>query len=66
MIYQYRKYKEVYEIDFDLLKVIISMCDDFVKGLMKLYDKERKETTKSIKRIKNTDNKLFLVLFRDE
>lgn len=39
--YQYRKYKEIYEIDLDVLKRVISACDDFSRS-MKNYLAELK------------------------
>jgi phage anti-repressor protein len=42
--YQYRKYKEVYEIDIDVLKEVMTDCNDFVnKMAIKLSDKTEKK-----------------------
>jgi phage anti-repressor protein len=52
--HQYRKYKEVYEIDIDVLKDVMSECNDFVnKMAFKLNDKnEKKKFKTNISRMK--------------
>jgi len=37
--YQYRKRKEIYEIDLDVLKDLVINCDEFVDGMKKLIKK---------------------------
>ena len=32
-LYQYRKYKEVYEIDIDVLKIVMTECNDFTNKM---------------------------------
>lgn len=40
--YQYRKYKEIYEIDLELFKKVLETCSDISEELTKEYNnKER-------------------------
>jgi hypothetical protein len=42
--YQYRKYKEIYEIDINVLKEVMSDCNDFVGNMaIKLQTKDDKK-----------------------
>jgi len=60
--HQYRKYKEVYEIDIDVLKDVMSECNDFVnKMAYKLSDKnEKKKFKTNISRMKKKLDKYFI------
>ena len=60
--HQYRKYKEVYEIDIDVLKDVMSECNDFVnKMAYKLNDKnEKKKFKTNISRMKKKLDKYFI------
>jgi hypothetical protein len=60
--FQYRKYKEVYEIDIEVIKKIIVKCDDFNESLKFIFEKNKKITSKNIKRIKSAKNKIFMVI----
>jgi phage anti-repressor protein len=60
--YQYRKYKEVYEIDINMLKEIMVSCDEFSESLKTIYEKYEKLTTKNIQRIKKSKHNLFIVM----
>jgi phage anti-repressor protein len=65
--FQYRKYKEVYEIDVDVLKEVMSECNDFVnKMAFKLKDKDEKKKFKSkISRMKKKIDKYFIYLSKN-
>ena len=38
-VVQYRKYKEVYQVDLDILKKILKQCDDSINFIKELSDK---------------------------
>lgn len=59
--YQYRKYKEIYKIDYNFLKKIIEKCVDVTNQLAKDYEKNEKTYSKKMSRIKKIDN-LFLYI----
>ena len=59
--YQYRKYKEIYQVDIDVIKEIVTRCDVFVDQLKKFT--ETKDGVKNLKRMKNTNNKLFMAIY---
>jgi len=65
--HQYRKYKEVYEIDIDVLKDVMSECNDFVnKMAFKLNDKnEKKKFKTNISRMKKKLDKYFIYFATD-
>ena len=67
-LYQYRKYKEVYEIDIDVLKEVMSDCNDFTnKMASKLKDTAAKKDFKTkISRMKKKLDKYFIYLAKDE
>jgi phage anti-repressor protein len=51
--YQYRKYKEIYEIQLDLLKGALCECDDLINGFKKLEGKyKKKEINQKFKTLK--------------
>ena len=58
---QYRKYKEVYEIDLDTLKEIMSSCKEFYDGIKDIFEKDKKKVKANIKRMKE-DKKLFIYI----
>ena len=64
---QYRKRKEVYEIDIDVLKKITEKCNDFSKKLASiLADKKEKNNFKNkISRMKKKIDKYFLFLSKN-
>lgn len=59
--FQYRKYKEVYEINLDVLKDVLEKCESLVDSLTRhLIDKKhKKKFGKKIKTMKNSNNKYF-------
>ena len=62
--YQYRKYKEVYEIDFDIIKKLITKCDEFVSSMAKFIVKDNFSKSKvNLKRLDDSNNKMFMVIF---
>ena len=65
--HQYRKYKEVYEIDIDVLKEVISECNDFVNKLASLLNnkKEKKKFNAKISRMQLKQEKYFMLLSKD-
>jgi phage anti-repressor protein len=60
--HQYRKYKEVYEIDIDVLKDVMSECNEFVNKIAhKLNDiNEKKKFKTNISRMKKRLDKYFI------
>ena len=44
--FKYRKYKEVYELDIDILKNIMMRCDEFVNGFDVYFQRKNKSLTK--------------------
>jgi hypothetical protein len=66
--YQYRKYKEVYEIDIDVLKEIMSDCNEFVnKMTFKLTNNiEKQKFKKHISRMKKKLDKYFIYVDREK
>lgn len=39
---QYRKYKEIYEVDIDIIKNVIKVCDIKLKEINDIVDKKNK------------------------
>lgn len=62
--HQYRKYKEIYEIDLDVLKRVMTMCTDFTNEMQKFVTS--KAGSKKLQRLKKTDKQLFIGVFHDE
>lgn len=62
--HQYRKYKEVYEIDINVLKEVMTDCNDFVnKMAFKLSDKNEKKTFNvTLNRMKKKLDKYFIYI----
>jgi phage anti-repressor protein len=65
--HQYRKWKEVYEIDIQVLKEIMEKCNEFVNEMSKLLiDKiKKKQVHTNISRMKNNINKHFIYIFKN-
>ena len=66
--FQYRKYKEVYEIDIDVLKEVMEDCNEFVNQLaLKLKDKTNRKKIKSeISRMKKKQDKYFIYISKND
>ncbi len=61
--YRYRKYKEVYEIDIDVLKEVITRCNDTITFAIKNNVKNPKKVMKNnINKMKEKKNKYFLLI----
>jgi phage anti-repressor protein len=65
--YQYRKYKEVYEIDIDVFKEVISTCNEVVNKIVTIlqHKKEKKNFKSNISRMKYKSEKYFIYLSKD-
>jgi phage anti-repressor protein len=65
--FQYRKYKEVYEIDIEVLKEVMEECNEFVNHLaLKLTDKtEGKIIKDKIIQMKKKQNKYFIYISKN-
>ena len=66
--FQYRKYKEVFEIDIDVLKEVMEECNEFVNHLaLKLKDKiEGKKSRTKIIQMKKKQDKYFIYVSKDD
>lgn len=64
--YQYRKYKEIYEIDVYLLKKILLKCTSVTKSFLKLFAQNKENMTLQLKRIRENDNKLYIYMYKNE
>lgn len=63
--FQYRKYKEVYEIDIDVLKIVISNCDEFMDGLIKVIEnKKKKEYSVPFKKLHTAEHGLYIYVHK--
>ena len=59
--FQYRKYKEIYEVDIDVLKQVMMRCDEFVNSMKKLVSK--KKEFKKLDRLYDAENGLYLAIY---
>ena len=68
--YQYKKNKEVYNIDFEFLQKLCVKCKNFIKQLEKEFAKDIKNTKSKLKTIKNnkenTTTKFYMVIDKKE
>ena len=55
--HQYRKKKEVYEIDLDTLKEIMSSCKEFYDGIKDIFEKDKKKVKEAINFFLKEDGK---------
>lgn len=60
--YEYIANKEVYEIDIDMIKIIVKKCDEFADGMKKMLEEHENKTIKAIDRIKKGENKIYMIL----
>jgi hypothetical protein len=59
---QYRKYKEIYEVDLDIIKNVIKDCDVKLNEINNMIDKKnKKQKGGEIHKIKSTD-KIYLLI----
>jgi hypothetical protein len=65
---QYRKYKEVYQIDIELLKEIMEDCNEFTKKLAKKIQssESKRDFNKKISRMKKKLNNYFILISKNE
>ncbi len=65
---QYRKRKEVYEIDIEVLKKITEECNDFTKKLASILadKKEKSNFKKNISRMKKRIDKYFMYISKND
>jgi predicted GIY-YIG superfamily endonuclease len=60
---QYRKYKEVYEIDLEILKEIIKKCEEISKAASIAFNKIKKKELKiKIENLKEVKNNHFIYI----
>jgi hypothetical protein len=66
--YQYKKNKEVYNIDFNFLQKLCIKCKNFIKQFEKEFLKDKKNTKNKLKMIKNNkiDNKIDYYMIIDK
>lgn len=65
--YQYRKYKEVYEIDLDLLKKAIVGCTELSNHICSFFDEKCiKDSSKKLKRMSSSDNRYYMYFKQKE
>jgi phage anti-repressor protein len=66
--YQYKKNKEVYNIDFKFLQKLCIKCKNFIKQLEKEFINDKKNTRNKLKMIKNNqqDNKIDFYMVLDK
>ena len=61
--FQYRKYKEVYQVDINVLKMAVSRCDELMDGFKKYVERKKKrEYSKSFKKLGNAEHGLFVYI----
>lgn len=58
--YQYRKYKEIYQININALKLVFNNCDKLVAGFKKYMNNNPKEADKKFKRMKRSNYDIVL------
>lgn len=59
--FQYRKHKEIYQINMDTLKMVFVNCDKLVSGFKKYIDNnDTKKVDKTFKKMRHSENGLFL------
>ena len=59
---QYRKYKEIYEVDIDIIKNVIKDCDVKLKEINNMIDKKnKKQKGGKLQKITNND-KIYMLI----
>jgi phage anti-repressor protein len=66
--FQYRKRKEIFEMDSDILAKVIEKCDEISQSLQKYYNLKKEETTNKLQRMKTEKNKyyIFFVVLKND
>ncbi len=63
--FKYRKYKEVYEVDLNVLKSAFFRCDELVSGFQKYFNQKKQRPIKQkFKDMKTNENGLYLYIDR--
>jgi hypothetical protein len=62
-ITQYRKRKEIYEIDLDKLKEVIVNCDKMIESVKNNMNQKKGLFIKKLKKIGNNKNRKFFIMF---
>ena len=64
---KYRKYKEVFEIDIDVLKEVMSDCNDFINQMAKKLENKlnKKDFNVKISRMKKKTDKYFIYMSKN-
>jgi phage anti-repressor protein len=60
--YEYRHNKEVYEIDINMIKVIVKKCDEFADELKRELATYDQRTEKALRRIKAHENQIYMII----
>lgn len=61
--YQYRKHKEIYELNIDALKTVFMKCDELVRGFKKYIKSNNKNIVNTnFKKLRKSENGLFLLI----
>lgn len=63
--FQYRKYKEVYEMDLEVLQELVEKCTDLANAMKKHFEQNKAQTVKSIKKMKQKGGKFFIVIDKE-
>jgi phage anti-repressor protein len=64
-VFQYRKYKEIYEIDIKVLRDVMSKCKDVADGITKVYEKNNKKVKSGIKEM-NKGGKYYMIIKKED
>jgi len=64
--FQYRKYKEVYEIDIQVLKELMEKCTEISNKIASYYEKKKAETKAKLKRFNAQEDKYFIFIEKNE
>ncbi len=65
--FQYRKFKEIYQISVDALKLVFADCDNLVSGFKKYMNKNDPEiVNKNFRKMRNSENGLVLLFEKDD
>ena len=63
---QYRKYKEIYEVNIDIIKNVIKDCDVKLKEINDIIDKKnKKQKGGNLQKITNNDKIYMLIPYFD-
>jgi hypothetical protein len=60
--FQYRKYKEVYEMDIESLKELLETCAEVSNKFERIYERDKKNVSKKIKDLKGGKFNYFMFI----